>query len=153
MATGGPAHTQLNRAIETVQQTRAFHMKLDGYTHAQIAAELGISKGTVANRLAAAQAEYVTPALEEWRTLECQRLDSYLLSLHSQIRSGSIPAIQTALRIAERRAKLLGLDAPVQVEATVTQTTQEDLELAQIIREAKAKNATEEARLRSGEAA
>lgn len=51
-------------------------------------------------------------------------------------------------RNAERRAKLLGLDAAVKVDATVHQMTQEDIELAELVREAQAKNAVEEARIK-----
>lgn len=52
------------------------------------------------------------------------------------------------LRIQDRRAKLLGLDAPTQVQATVTEITQADIGLAELIAEAKARNAVVEAELR-----
>lgn len=50
-------------------------------------------------------------------------------------------AIDRLVRISESRRKLCGLDAPVKVQADVqvTETTQEDLELQELIREAKAK--------------
>jgi hypothetical protein len=41
---------------------------------------------------------------------------------------------------AEQR-KLLGLDAPTKVEATVTETTQQDIELQEMVAEMRAKNA------------
>jgi hypothetical protein len=46
-------------------------------------------------------------------------------------------------RTGEAIRRLLGLDMPVKVEAQVTETTQEDIELAEMIREAKAKVAAE----------
>lgn len=49
---------------------------------------------------------------------------------------------------AERRAKLTGLDAAVKVDATVHEVTQKDIELAELVREAQAKNAVEEAGIR-----
>jgi hypothetical protein len=54
-------------------------------------------------------------------------------------------------RTSESIRRLLGLDMPVKVDATVTETTQVDIELAELVREAKAKNAAEEAAIK-GEA-
>lgn len=51
---------------------------------------------------------------------------------------------------SERRAKLLGLDAALKVEATVHEVSQQDIELAELIRETQAKNAAEEARIKGG---
>lgn len=49
---------------------------------------------------------------------------------------------------SERRAKLLGLDAALKVEATVYEVTQQDIALREWTNELKAKNATVEAQLR-----
>jgi hypothetical protein len=53
-------------------------------------------------------------------------------------------------RNGERRAKLLGLEAAVKVDTTVHEVKQEDIELAELIREAQAKNAAEEAQIKGG---
>jgi hypothetical protein len=58
-----------------------------------------------------------------------------------------LAAIDRWFKLQDRRAKYLGLDAPVQVDATVTETTQADLEIADMIREAQAKAAADEAKL------
>ncbi|MBD9700657.1 hypothetical protein IHE56_00830 [Streptomyces sp. ID01-12c] len=55
-------------------------------------------------------------------------------------------------RNAERRAKLTGLDAAVKVDATVHEVTQQDLELQEMLRTAKANVAAQEQALRDGEA-
>lgn len=44
--------------------------------------------------------------------------------------------------------KMVGLDQPTRVDATVHQVTAEDIELAELVREAQAKNAAEEARIK-----
>ena len=54
-----------------------------------------------------------------------------------------LQAIATLLRVQERRSKLLGLDAPQRVDATVHQPDPAELELAELIREQRAKNAVE----------
>ncbi|MDX2697241.1 hypothetical protein [Streptomyces ipomoeae] len=51
-------------------------------------------------------------------------------------------------RNAERRAKLTGLDAAVKVDATVHEVTQQDIELQEMLREAKARVAAQEQALR-----
>jgi transcriptional regulator with XRE-family HTH domain len=60
-------------------------------------------------------------------------------------------AVDRLVRISESRRKLTGLDAPVKVQADVqvTETTQEDLELQELIREAKAKAAASAEALRA----
>jgi hypothetical protein len=69
-----------------------------------------------------------------------------------------LQAIDRLNRIEESRRKtsesirrLLGLDMPAKVDHTVTETTQEDIALAELVREAQAKNAAEEAAIK-GEA-
>jgi hypothetical protein len=53
---------------------------------------------------------------EEVRSLEISRLDSYLSTIWAAIGKGDTRAIAAAIRISERRARLLGLDAPVEVK-------------------------------------
>ncbi|MFJ3219693.1 hypothetical protein ACIPLC_27730 [Kitasatospora sp. NPDC086801] len=69
---------------------------------------------TVGRKLAAAQAD-----IEELRALEGARLDRlYLVAYRRAVRDGELQAIDRALRIMERRARLLGLDQPVRTEIT-----------------------------------
>ncbi|MFJ8995591.1 hypothetical protein ACIRQH_34950 [Streptomyces sp. NPDC102279] len=53
-------------------------------------------------------------------------------------------------RNGERRAKLTGIEAAVKVDATVHQVTQQDLELQEMLRDARAKTALEEQQIRDG---
>lgn len=53
-------------------------------------------------------------------------------------------------RNAERRAKLTGIEAAVKVDATVHEVSQQDLELQEMLREAKARVAAQEEALRDG---
>jgi hypothetical protein len=62
-----------------------------------------------------------------------------------------LSAIDRLLRIRESYRKLFGADQAIKVDATVHEVTQQDIELAELIHEAQAKNATEEARIK-GEA-
>lgn len=53
-------------------------------------------------------------------------------------------------RNGERRAKLTGIEAAVKIDATVHEVTQQDLELQEMLREAKAAVRSEEAQIRDG---
>ncbi|MFI6854496.1 hypothetical protein [Streptomyces sp. NPDC050416] len=53
-------------------------------------------------------------------------------------------------RTSESIRRLLGLDMPVKVDATITETTQQDIELQEMIRDAKAKVQMEEQQIIDG---
>jgi hypothetical protein len=56
---------------------------------------------------------------DELRALENQRLDKlFFVAYRQAVKDGHLPAIDRALRIMERRARLLGLDRPVRAEVT-----------------------------------
>ncbi|MQY11433.1 hypothetical protein SRB5_15510 [Streptomyces sp. RB5] len=56
---------------------------------------------------------------EELRALENQRLDKlFFVAYRQAVKDGNLPAIDRALRIMERRARLLGLDQPARTEVT-----------------------------------
>ena len=55
-------------------------------------------------------------AADELRELETIRLDALNDALWSRALAGELPAIDRVIRLMERRAKLLGLDAPEQTE-------------------------------------
>jgi hypothetical protein len=61
---------------------------------------------------------------EHARAMELARLDVMLHAVWEKIEGGDVRAIDTALRVSERRAKLLGLDAPVQQDMTVREVAQ-----------------------------
>ena len=60
--------------------------------------------------------EQCTHDAEELRQLELERLDTYLLRLQPKITLGDVRAIAQAVNISERRCKMLGLDAPIQIQ-------------------------------------
>lgn len=59
-----------------------------------------------------------------------------------------LAAVDRVIKLQDRAAKMLGTDAPEKVEASVTQVTQEDIALAELVREARAQAAVEEQQLR-----
>ena len=106
---------------ERDKAAQALALRKTGATYEQIAAHLGYSSRQSANRavlrlLAAHEAENVA----DLRTLENMRLDDLLFAVYKAALGGDLGAIDRALRIMERRAKLLGLDAPVKQEISGT---------------------------------
>jgi site-specific recombinase len=59
-----------------------------------------------------------------------------------------LDAARTLVALVAREGRLTGAEAPVRVDATVTETTQADLELADLIAEQKAKNSLREAEIK-----
>ena len=102
--------------IQAEKQHQALQMVKAGYTLVEIAKKLGYAgKQGASELIKAALAQLVRVPAEEVRQLQLARLDLWLTKLEKKINKGDIKAIQTALRIEERRARLLGLDAPVKV--------------------------------------
>lgn len=82
---------------------------------------------------------------DELRTMEVERLDVMLDGLWDKASKGDTWSVDRVLRIMERRASLLGLDAPVKREETLHVTFQRladdiardlDLEPAELVAEA-----------------
>lgn len=155
MADGSRTYTLVNKADAAEQARRCYELKLAGWSHDRIAEELGISYGTVHNRIKAHIEVRVQPLADELRSVMVDRLDLCIERLHAQIQdddqAGRLARnVEVLVKVEERRAKLLGVDAPERVEAIVTEVTQEDIALAELVREAQAASAVAEQQLREG---
>lgn len=118
--------------------------------------KLGVDFQTIADKVgwAAPSGAYkaVTQALKKIlrepgdivRKLELERLDQlYLLAISKARRENDVGAIGVAIRIMERRARLLGLDAPMKVAFSFQEecekvAKEQGLDVAEVIREAEA---------------
>jgi hypothetical protein len=154
MPDGSRTYVLPNKAGAAEQSRRCYELKLAGWSHDKIAAELKISHGTVANRIEAHLKLRVQPLADELRAVMVDRLDLCIERLHDQIQddeqAGRLARnIEVLVKVEERRAKLLGVDAPERVEATVHEVSATDVALAELVREAQAAAAVAEAALRS----
>lgn len=95
----------------------ALELRKRGLTYSQIAAQTGYKSAQAAHKavMTALQRTTQEPA-DEVRKLELERLDALLSGVWYAAINGDDKAVNNALRIMERRAKLLGLDAPVKNE-------------------------------------
>ena len=101
------------------RQKEALSLRLVGLSYDAIAERLEFANRSGAFRaVQAALKKTLQEPADELRTLELERLDSMLLPMMAQAKKGNQGAVDRVLRIMERRAKLLGLDAPTKQEIT-----------------------------------
>jgi NAD(P)H-dependent flavin oxidoreductase YrpB (nitropropane dioxygenase family) len=107
---------------ETIELLKA------GASFSQIATQLQYADESGARKAVKAlleKREY--ESVDEMRKMELERLDKLLLGtggngVYQQAIKGHLSAIDRVVKIMERRAKLLGLDAPTKVDAKVAGT-------------------------------
>ena len=114
-----------------INQKAALRLRASGLTYEAIGDELGVCQQT-ANRyvleaLAKLRAE-AGEAAQEVRELESMRLDRLLNAVWPQAEAGDIKAIETVLKLMERRAKLRGLDQPERSMTVTVTSSREELE-------------------------
>lgn len=129
----------------TAEEQKALDLRVAGKTFPQIAKELGCSLGTAYGRVQQALAysrEAMASKGAEYRELEANRLNKLLESMwpvaigemqvlpkmddegntrktiEEATLEGQQKAVDRVLKIMERRAKMLGLDAPAKTELT-----------------------------------
>lgn len=127
---GGKASSQ---KLTKLQQTEvALDLRRRGYTFRQIAAEMKVTL-RVAHRLVMdAFKQHAAQAAENSELLvrlQMERLEAMWRGLAPSAEAGNSRSIEVALRLLERQAKLLGLDAPVKQEVKVSYAELSDEEL------------------------
>lgn len=107
--------------IPTVErQRRALELRKAGWQFIDIANELGYKDASGSyHAVASALKKTLQEPADELRQLEATRLDQLLLGLWPKAIKGDTWAVDRVLKIMERRAALLGLDAPVKREDTL----------------------------------
>ena len=121
-----PRKTRVSRVRSVAARLRgqqAIKLRMAGATLDDIAKQLDFKSAAGAYksvmRELQATSHDMSEGIEAVRQLELKRLDQMQFPLWSQVLAGDIAATATALRIQERRASLLGLDAPKQIEARI----------------------------------
>ena len=111
--------------IEAIAERRtiALELRKAGGSYREIARQLGVDVHTahadVAAELAALREKTVEQAAE-LRDLELQRFDEMTAGLWPLVKKGSPPAVSAAVRVSERRSRLLGLDEPTVTKSEIT---------------------------------
>lgn len=101
------------------RRRRVFEQRIQGMSIQKIADKEGLSYWQIHQDLeAAARLVDVTKYLEHELHLDLQRLDQLFYAWFPAAIAGDADAARIALTIMDRRAKLLGLDAPKRVDVT-----------------------------------
>ena len=116
------------KITQAERRRQALELRKAGATYEQIAAELGIkSKRAAWGIVQTALAEITHEPAQQVLDLELARLDAMLVGLWSTARKGNHGSVDRVLRIMDRRARYLGLDAQPE------QTTVDASALAQFL--------------------
>jgi hypothetical protein len=95
------------------RRVRALGLRRQGCTYEAIGRRLGVNEATAYRDVARALADLKgleTAEAEGLRRLELERLDWLLRKLRPRLDQGDPQAVNSAIRLSERRARLLGLD-------------------------------------------
>lgn len=112
------------------RQLEALDLRMRGLSFRAIGDKLSISHGQAYKDVMTELARLASERdgkLDELRQLELERLDMLLKGLEPMARTGNPGAVNSYIKVMERRAKYLGLDAPEKFE-DVSKMTDEELE-------------------------
>lgn len=137
------------RVTAAEKRASAVELRKAGATFEEIATAVGYSsKGTAYKAVEQALREAVREPAQQLIELEVQRLDLMLRALWPSVVRGQLGAVDRALRVAERRARLLGLDAaqavhhsgpdggPIPVDVSGMTEEEKQARLAELVAEA-----------------
>jgi hypothetical protein len=116
MAAGNGTNAARARRLE--RQAKALELRRMGKGYSEISAALGLSRSHAHRLVQAGLAEakeQVFASAADLRAEELSRLDAMLSGLWPLARKGALGAVDRVLKVMERRAKLLGLDAPLRL--------------------------------------
>lgn len=106
--------------IEQRRQKVAANL-LAGLTYRQMADALGVSIGTIANDVKIIIGRWqreTVKVVDEHVALELRRIDRALHAIWSDVLEGKLTYIDRMVKLMDRKAKYLGLDAPEKVAPT-----------------------------------
>ena len=115
----GLVHSDLSEARrkrDTNRRAEAMSALMAGVSYEMIAERMGISPTEVTAIITRALREKPATGVDLLRDVENARLDRAQSAIWTKVLAGDYRAIQTFLSISQRRAKLNGLDAPLQIE-------------------------------------
>ncbi|MGA7121197.1 MAG: hypothetical protein WBY94_13920 [Polyangiaceae bacterium] len=100
------------------QRRSALELRKRGLTYPQNAKAMGLALSNAPKAVQQAIADIPKELAEDVRLLELERLDRMLAGMWPKAVAGDPKAVAAAVKIMDRRAKYLGIDAPVRTELT-----------------------------------
>lgn len=120
-----PGASRPARIDHRARAAQAVRLRTEGLTYREIADQLDYPSENAANKAVLGVLRRTeTEAVDALRALEVGRLDLLwskalrgIVASESSPQGVSAPLVSAAVRVSERRARLLGLDAPAQIES------------------------------------
>jgi len=117
--TRGAKQTSPITIAARIKAARAMELRMDGLSFPEIAAELKYNSRQAAHDAVMRAIDGVTrEPVERLKTLDLERLDKLWQIQFMHAQAGDVQALAACMKIMERRARLLGMDAPVKQEVT-----------------------------------
>ncbi len=108
--------TNAARARKLKHQELALELRRAGHSYDAIGRKIGLSRSRAHALVQLGMEEarqQIVASADDLRAEELSRLDGMLAKIYPKAGKGDVAAIDRVLKIGERRARLLGLDAPV----------------------------------------
>ena len=118
----------LNEVELLQRESEIVELRTEGYVWREIAQRVNMSTAGVAKAYDRALERIIAPAVEQHRTTELDRLDILQRVYWQPAINGNLRAADFVLRVIEKRAKLLGLDAAIKIQTEVVTYDGSDLD-------------------------
>jgi transposase len=100
----------MSRVVSNFRRARAVELALAGHSYDQIAEQIGYSnRGTAWRVVQRALRDREAEAVDVYREVELARLDALQSACWESACAGDRQAVDTVLRIIEKRARLMGI--------------------------------------------
>lgn len=114
-----PLKTKPANIDHAMKVAKALDLRRAGLSYSKIAQQLGWnSPQACQDAVSKAIRSIVSEPVEELVEFERQRLDDLFVQAYRVVQDGDVSAVSAAIKIMERRAKLLGLDMPTKIAPT-----------------------------------
>jgi predicted DNA-binding protein (UPF0251 family) len=127
--TGVPSRLVKGSAAVRLRDARAVRLRLEGLTYREVGEQLGIGRKMAARVVQRGLNAVARESAAELIALDNERLDMLWRAMWPKAEAGSAPHAMVCLKALERRARLLGLDAPSRSEVTAHITAEENAAL------------------------
>jgi hypothetical protein len=126
---GVPSRLVKGSAAVRFRDAHAVRLRLEGRTYREVGEQLGVSRKMAARVVQRGLREVGRESAEDLIRLDNDRIDMIFAAAWPRAAAGSAPHAMVCLKALERRARLLGLDAPARAEVTAHITAEENAAL------------------------
>jgi DNA-binding Lrp family transcriptional regulator len=119
------------------QALRAMELKVKGWSDQAIAEDLGVSRVTAANRIRHAVATLGPATVTEYREIAKQRYEALIkAALDAADPDNALEVVRVVGDLNAKYARLVGAEAPPQVDVHVTVETEQEKSLREMLAQA-----------------